>query len=69
VIVARRLWRSPALRFLALGAALSGLESLAQARRSPERAITLPRAPPLRARAWLGGARWLTARVVARAAG
>jgi hypothetical protein len=44
VTVARRLWRSPALRFLALGAALFGLESLAQARRSPERAITVPRA-------------------------
>lgn len=39
--VARRLWRSPALRFLALGAALFTIESIVQARRSPEPAIAV----------------------------
>jgi hypothetical protein len=42
VTLARRLWRSPALRFLALGAALYGLEALA--RRPAPRALTAPRA-------------------------
>ena len=42
--VARRLWRSPALRFLALGAALFGLEAIVHARRSPEHFLTAPRA-------------------------
>lgn len=42
--LAPRLWRSPALRFLALGAALFTLESLVQARRAPEGAIAVPRA-------------------------
>lgn len=40
--VARRLWRSPALRFLALGAALFGIESLS--RSNPQPSLTASRA-------------------------
>ena len=42
--LARRLWRSPALRFLALGAALYGLESIARSHAPPERSLTASRA-------------------------
>ncbi len=42
--LARRLWRSPALRFLALGAALFGLESIARSAHPPERSLTVSRA-------------------------
>lgn len=42
--LARRLWRSPALRFLALGAALFGLESIARSRLPTERPLTVSRA-------------------------
>jgi hypothetical protein len=44
VTLARRLWRSPALRFLALGAALFGLESIARSAHPPERSLTVSRA-------------------------
>lgn len=40
--LARRLWRSPALRFLALGAALFGIESLS--RSTPKPSLTASRA-------------------------
>lgn len=40
--LARRLWRSPALRFLALGAALFGIESLS--RSNPQPTLTVSRA-------------------------
>lgn len=39
-----RLWRSPALRFLALGAALHLVESLARSRRAPDRSVVVTRA-------------------------
>ncbi len=42
MIDARRLWRSPALRFLALGAALYALES--RSHRTPDRAVVVSRA-------------------------
>jgi hypothetical protein len=44
VTLARRLWRSPALRFLALGAALFAIESIARSRLRTERPLTVSRA-------------------------